>query len=179
MTLLFNSILQVSRVSRLVNVSDCAKRASKYFLVLLLNPQRNTWSEWHVLYMDCHNCKSCRGKKVGKRGLSGLICWEFNLGSFGIKGRLGASPQSLQIHSCCISLISEATASEYLHILYSHVNVLEDLKEPPSFWHIQEVICWLCEILTTAGTADNVPIAPLGIPCETVQVNCVCLYISV
>lgn len=32
------------------------------------------------------------GRKVGGRGLGGLICWGLSLSSFGFKGRLGSSP---------------------------------------------------------------------------------------
>lgn len=71
-----------------------AKKASKHFpqLLLILTRKHMAWvSGEHPIWTGT-TVNDVWDKKVGRRGLSGLICWGLNQGSVGIKERLGASP---------------------------------------------------------------------------------------
>lgn len=56
-------------------------------------------------------------RKLGRRGLSGLICWGLSQGYLGIKGRLGELSHWV-FRSTAASPTLQCTESEYLHISY-------------------------------------------------------------
>lgn len=79
--------------------------------------------------------------KVGRRGLRGLICRRLSQGSFGIKGRLGASPT--EPTDPLLSLLPHVTRSpprplnRRVYIFHvGHEQVLQDLQQPPTFKHM-------------------------------------------